>query len=162
VKRPHTLHYKHVYEGVSKSFRTGRLERKLQLVQLSATRCNCIAISWVSLVSVPAIILRVASQRVFIVVSVYFFVDSVRKFWIHPLVEKMHKNGWLNCIIMNLLFIYRWRYMKRSQGSTMSQANRCALGNLTSIPGRGVSLRHHIWVPPSLLFNGYRKLLPGV
>jgi hypothetical protein len=32
------------YEGVSKSFRTGRLERELQMVQLSATRCSCITI----------------------------------------------------------------------------------------------------------------------
>jgi hypothetical protein len=32
------------YDGVSKSFRTGRLERELQMVQLSATRCSCIAI----------------------------------------------------------------------------------------------------------------------
>jgi hypothetical protein len=28
--------------GVSKSFRTGRLERELQMVQLSAIRCSCI------------------------------------------------------------------------------------------------------------------------
>jgi hypothetical protein len=33
-----------LYEGVSKSFRTGRLERELQMVELSATRCSCIAI----------------------------------------------------------------------------------------------------------------------
>jgi len=33
-----------LYECVSKSFRTGRLERELQMVQLSATRCSCIAI----------------------------------------------------------------------------------------------------------------------
>jgi hypothetical protein len=32
------------YEGVSKSFRTGRLARELQMVQLSATRCSCITI----------------------------------------------------------------------------------------------------------------------
>jgi hypothetical protein len=32
------------YEGVSKSFGTGRLERELQMVQLSATMCSCIAI----------------------------------------------------------------------------------------------------------------------
>jgi hypothetical protein len=32
------------YEVVSKSFRTGRLERGLQMVQLPATRCSCIAI----------------------------------------------------------------------------------------------------------------------
>jgi hypothetical protein len=66
-------------EGVSKSFRTGRMERELQMVQLSATRCSCIAILWVSLVSFAAITLCVASQRVFIVVSVYFVIDSVRK-----------------------------------------------------------------------------------
>jgi hypothetical protein len=32
------------YKGVSKSFQTGRLERELQMVQLSAMRCSCIAI----------------------------------------------------------------------------------------------------------------------
>jgi len=33
-----------LYESVSKSFRTtGRLERELQMVELSATRCNCMA-----------------------------------------------------------------------------------------------------------------------
>jgi hypothetical protein len=56
-----------VHEGVSKSFRTGRLERQLQMIQLSATRCSCIAILWVSLVNFAAITLCVASQRVFIV-----------------------------------------------------------------------------------------------
>jgi hypothetical protein len=33
-----------MYESVSKSFQTGRLERELQMVQLSAARCSCIAI----------------------------------------------------------------------------------------------------------------------
>jgi len=33
-----------MYEGVSKSFRTGHLERELRMVQLSATRCSCITI----------------------------------------------------------------------------------------------------------------------
>jgi hypothetical protein len=60
------------YESVSKSFRTGCLERELQMVQLSTTRCSCIAILWVSLMSFAAITLCVASQRVFIVVVVYF------------------------------------------------------------------------------------------
>jgi len=64
--------------GVSKSFRTGSLERELQMVQLSATRCSCIAILWISLVRFAAINLCVASQRMFIVV-VYFVMDSVRK-----------------------------------------------------------------------------------
>jgi hypothetical protein len=67
------------YEDVSKSFRNGRLERELQMVQTSATRCSCIAILWVSLMRFVAITLYVASQRVFIVVSLYFVVDSVRK-----------------------------------------------------------------------------------
>jgi hypothetical protein len=42
---PHTSSYFVLpYDGVSKSFRTGRLERELQTVQFSATGCNCIAI----------------------------------------------------------------------------------------------------------------------
>jgi hypothetical protein len=69
-----------IYEGVSKSFRTGRLERELQMIQLCATRYSCIAILWVNLVSFAAITLHVASQRVLIVVSIYFVIDSVRKF----------------------------------------------------------------------------------
>jgi hypothetical protein len=54
------------YEGVTKSFCTGRLERELRMVQLSATTCSCVAILWVSLVSFTAITLCVASQQVFI------------------------------------------------------------------------------------------------
>jgi len=72
-----------IYESVSKSFRTGRLERELQMVQPSATRCSSKAISWVSLVSFAAITLCVASQRVFIVV-VYFVMTQSGNFWIHP------------------------------------------------------------------------------
>jgi len=34
----------HTHEGVTKSFRTGRLERELKMVQLSVTRYSCIAI----------------------------------------------------------------------------------------------------------------------
>jgi hypothetical protein len=74
------IHRNSVYEGVFKSFRTGRLERELQMVQLSATRCSCIAISCVSLVSFAAITLCVASERVFVVVVVVcFIIVSVRK-----------------------------------------------------------------------------------
>jgi hypothetical protein len=68
-----------LYKGVTKSFRTGRLERELQMVQLSATRCSCIAILWVSLVGFAAITLCVASQRVFVFVVVHLVIDSVRK-----------------------------------------------------------------------------------
>jgi hypothetical protein len=75
------------YEGVTKSFRTGRLVRELQTVQLSAARCSCIAILWVSIVSFAAITLCGAYEPMFIV-TVYFVVDSVRKFLIHP------RNSW--------------------------------------------------------------------
>jgi hypothetical protein len=67
------------YEGISKRFRTGRLEWELQMAQLPATMCSCVAILWVSLVSSATITLCVASQPVFIVVRVYFVIDSVRK-----------------------------------------------------------------------------------
>jgi hypothetical protein len=57
----------------------GCLEWELQMVQLSATRCSCITILWVSLVSFATITLCVASEWVFIVVSVYFVTYSVWK-----------------------------------------------------------------------------------
>jgi hypothetical protein len=77
---PETFGY--TYEGISESFRTGRLERELQMVQLSATRCTFIAILWVSLVSFAAITLCVASQRVFVV----FISLSTQSgnFWLYP------------------------------------------------------------------------------
>jgi hypothetical protein len=41
-------------------------------------------------VSFAAVTLCVASQRVLIFVSVYFVIDPVRKFWIHPLILIEH------------------------------------------------------------------------
>jgi hypothetical protein len=80
-----------VYEGISKSFRTDRLKRELQMVQFSGTKCSCFAILWVSLVSFTAIILCVAFQRVFIVVViVYFVIDSVRKLLDTPSYKNLH------------------------------------------------------------------------
>jgi hypothetical protein len=38
--------------------------------------------------SFDAITLCVASQQVFIVVSVYFIIDSFRKIWIHPRIDR--------------------------------------------------------------------------
>jgi hypothetical protein len=72
-----------IFEVVSKSFRTGRLERELQMIQLSATRCSYIAILWVSLVSFTSIILWVASQQVSIVVFIPLSTQS-GNFWIYP------------------------------------------------------------------------------
>jgi hypothetical protein len=55
MKVQESFYCQYNYEGVSKSFRTGRLARELQMVQLSATRCSCIATLWVSLSSFAAI-----------------------------------------------------------------------------------------------------------
>jgi hypothetical protein len=83
------------YECVSKSFRTGCLEREMQMARLSATRCNCITIFWVSLVSFAVITLCVASQRVFIVISVYFVITQSGNFWIHShSVECCYDSEW--------------------------------------------------------------------
>jgi hypothetical protein len=49
------------------------------MVQLSATRCSCIVILWVSLASFAAITLYVASRRVIPKVGLYFVIDSARK-----------------------------------------------------------------------------------
>jgi len=87
-------HFTQIYEGVSKSFRTGRLERELQMLELSATGCSCITILWVSIVSFAAITRYVASQRVFVVVSVYFVIGSVRNFWIHPRMSHSSHASW--------------------------------------------------------------------
>jgi hypothetical protein len=73
-----------LYEDVSKSFRTGRLERELQMVQLSATRCSCIVILWVSLVSFDAISLCVASQRMFIIAVFSSLSTQSGNVWVHP------------------------------------------------------------------------------
>jgi hypothetical protein len=67
--------------GVSKSFRTGRLERELQMVQLSATTCSCISILWVSIVSFAAIRLSVASQ---VVLFVVFCCYCLIRYWLSP------------------------------------------------------------------------------
>jgi hypothetical protein len=70
------------YVSLSKSSRTGRLERDLRMVQLSATTCSFIAILWVSLVCFASVIICVPSQRVFVV----FISLSTQSgnFWIHP------------------------------------------------------------------------------
>jgi hypothetical protein len=74
------------YECVSKSFRSGRLEPELQMVQPSATRCSSTAILLVSVVSFDAITLCVASQWVFnFVISLS---TQSGNFWIHPCIKQ--------------------------------------------------------------------------
>jgi hypothetical protein len=69
-----------VYEGAPRSFRTGSLERELQMVEPFATRCSFIAILWVSLVCFTAITLCVAFQWEFIFISLS---TQSQKFWVH-------------------------------------------------------------------------------
>jgi hypothetical protein len=54
------------------------------MVQLSGTKRSSIAILWVSLVIFANITLFIVSQRVFVVVSVYFVIDSVRELFDTP------------------------------------------------------------------------------
>jgi len=56
---PYAGHFQQLerYESVSKSFRTGSLERELQMLQFFATRCSYIAILWVSLLGIAVIAL---------------------------------------------------------------------------------------------------------
>jgi hypothetical protein len=79
------------------------------MVQFSVTRGSCIAITWVSLVSFVCINLCVAFQRVFIFVSVYFVIDSVRKLLYTP------SYIWFDCRIYYMyrcFFFLRWAVLR--------------------------------------------------
>jgi len=70
--------------SMSKSFQTCRMVWELQMVQLWATKCSFMAILWVILLSFAVFTLCVASQWVFIVVSIYFITDSVQELLVTP------------------------------------------------------------------------------
>jgi hypothetical protein len=72
-----------MYEGVTKSFRTGRLERELQMVQLSATRCSCIAVLWVNLVSFAAMTFVLLLNECLLLLLISLSTQS-GNFWKHP------------------------------------------------------------------------------
>jgi hypothetical protein len=59
------------------------------MVQLFAARCSCVSILCVSLASFAAITLRVASQRVLVVVIVVYFVIVSGNFWLYPRMCRM-------------------------------------------------------------------------
>jgi hypothetical protein len=90
--------------------------RELKTVQLSATRRSYFAILWVSLVSFAAINFCVASQLVFIVVSVYFVIDSVQKLLEIPSYVTATKTStlrhlyWEEFELANLAFIMSFRH----------------------------------------------------
>jgi hypothetical protein len=73
------------------------------MLQLSATRCSCIAILLISLVSFVAITLCVAFQRAFVVVViVYFVMTQSGNFWIH-LRKSSSSLHFLNMIHLRLM-----------------------------------------------------------
>jgi hypothetical protein len=78
------------------------------MTEPSATRCSCIAILWASLVSFAVITHFVASERVFIVVSLYFVIDSVRKLLDTP--SYFHSP-------CSVRFLTAWNYIPIAGGS---------------------------------------------
>jgi hypothetical protein len=89
-----------IYKGVSKNFWTGSLVQELQMVQLLATRCSCITISWVSLVSFATIILCVASQQMFVV---FILLLTQSKTFVYTLTYEVSLQPWflfiLRCLV---------------------------------------------------------------
>jgi hypothetical protein len=71
-----------MYEGVSKSYRTGCLERELQMVHLSAT------ILWVSLVNLPPLPFMLFSTSVYFC-CIYLLSTQSGNFWIHSRKSKV-------------------------------------------------------------------------
>jgi len=78
-----------LYEDVSKSFRTGYLERDCKWYSSLPLGAVVSLFLSVSLVSFAATALYIASERVFIFVSIYFFIDSVRN-----LLDTPSYNAW--------------------------------------------------------------------
>jgi hypothetical protein len=112
------------YEGVSKSFRTGRLAGELQMVQLSATRCSCIAILWGSPENFGAITLCVASRRVFVVVVVVVVISL-----------------WLSPETFGYTLVNRWGRGKRIKGYRDLQKENHAISRETA---KHISMKVHI------------------
>jgi len=125
-----------MYEGVPKSFLIGRLERQLQMVELSATMYSCNAVLGVSLVSFAATILRVTSQRIFIVVIVVddFVIDSARKLLVMPSYDARCVDGMT--MLQWILTNYGLYWTRVAQGSVQWRALVNAVMNIRG-PNKG-------------------------
>jgi hypothetical protein len=113
-----------MYEGVSKSFRTDRLERELQMVQLSATRCGFIAVLWISLVSLPPqpFVLLLNECLLFLFISLS---TQSGRFWIHP--RRCPHFGWehtqggiSHSFCPWIIQFYSWRWDPRKSSGPLT------------------------------------------
>jgi hypothetical protein len=125
------------------------------MVQLSANRCSCIAILWVSLVIFAAMTLCVASQWVFIVV-VYFVIDEVRKLLDTPSYSlntsyrrrvRSFKN---NKSVSQSLYSYLW-YTSTQNFTSVPQ-----IIHQSSLPNRKLNTHFR---QPSFCWNVLKKVL---
>jgi hypothetical protein len=121
-----TLYNNIIYDGVSRSFRTGRLERELQIAKLPATRCSCIAILWVSLVSSATITL---STSVYYCKCIFRY-HSARKLLDTPSYNNIYDTVSSKAIEIKLLRVWNKMYSLQTQYGISGQY----LGLLQSFP----------------------------
>jgi hypothetical protein len=116
------------------------------MVQLSATRRSCIAVLLVSLVSFHAVTLFVTSQRVFIVVSIYFVTTQSGNFWIHPRICRPTVSQLLHRF---LRYTSRCIWMCVSHGSSVNIVTRLEDGRPEFDPrqGQGIFLFFSVFRP---------------
>jgi hypothetical protein len=99
MKTNEKMDKQHVYIQIhirecNQNFRTGRLEWELQMVQLSVTRCSCIAILWVSLESFASITLCLLLNVCLLLLFVSLATQSWN-FWTQP-------RTWISCDRLSL------------------------------------------------------------
>jgi hypothetical protein len=119
------------------------------MVQLSATSCSSVAILWVSLVTFAAITLCVATQWAFVVVVVYFIIDSVWDLMDTPLYSwSCHR---VCKFLYQVTLAWRWRqhrYLKcRYPAATLRGITTIETSNLQGVC---VSLEWVVWKELSL------------
>jgi hypothetical protein len=132
------------------------------MVQFSATRCNCIAILWVSLVSFATITLCVTSQRVFIV---NFVIDSVRKLldtpsYLHNIKGKVVPVLFLNWASRHESVLGEWKYSStRSLTSALDGGEWSASWSGCFTPRERAPGTHWIrgWVGPRAVLDAVVK-----
>jgi hypothetical protein len=138
--RIHTYIHTYVQTNirVSKSFRTGRLERELQLVQISATRCNCIAVWWVLLPNPLCCFLTSVCCCCCCCCCCWFRYDPVRKLLDTPSYTHTHTHTHIY-IHAHMEQVYTVRVRSWNLGSRWAVRHRISGGS-------NMPLRQEFWV----------------